>query len=113
MWDLQGRENTTLSHTVVYTEITSAEKLFTSLSITAAGVAAAVHQRFLHDLQAAEYVGAHTRQRPPTSISCRAASIIGVAASLCSRRLHLATVRAHRSMPYNSVVHRARHAYVS
>ena len=53
---------------------------FTSLSITGAGVAAAVHQRFLHDLQAAECVGPRTRQRPPTSISCRAASMVSVAA---------------------------------
>ena len=57
-------------------------KHFTSLSITGAGVADAVHQRFLQDLQAAECVGLCTRQRPPTTISCRAASMVGVIATL-------------------------------
>ena len=59
-----------------------AMKHFTSLSITGAGVADAVHQRFLHDLQAAECVGLCTRQRPPTTISCRAASMVDVIATL-------------------------------
>ena len=63
-------------------KLSNAMKHFTSLSITGAGVADAVHQRFLHDLQAAECVGLCTRQRPPTTISCRAASMVGVIATL-------------------------------
>ena len=54
----------------------------TSLSTTGAGVAAAVHQRFLHGLHAVECVGPRKCQRPLTSISCRAASMVVVSRKL-------------------------------